>query len=312
MQLLSILALTAPIYLLIALGYGVAWRGFIQREQLRALSWFIMYIGLPAVMYRALVGTHIEDVLDMPLFVVYGLGSLLPFGVALLVTRLRARPLSEAAIFALGSSLSNSLMIGFPILTQLFGDQALSTFAIILLVENLLIMPLALALADTGQQQQRHFVRAFLAALPALLRNPIIVAILCGLFSSLLHIAPPPFVMRAVDMLAATVGGVALFTIGGLLYGLKPQSMWLDLSQIGLTKLLVHPLGVMLMLLLFPGFPSVQQQVLLIAAAVPMFTILSMIGARYGLEAVCAAVLLPTVIASFFTINLFIWLLQHV
>lgn len=310
MNLANILSLTSPIYLLIGLGYLVASKKFVTREQVRVLAWFIMYIGLPAAMFKALSTTDIQTLLNPPLFFAFALGSLFPFAVTFVLAKFRNKNLTEAAIFALGTSLSNSLMIGFPIMLQLFGEPALVPFAIILLVENLIILPLALALADTGSQEEKHFFQALVKALPALFKNPIIVSILAGFFFSLLAIPLPTFAMRAVDMMAATVGGLALFTIGGLLYGLNPKGLWADIAQIGLSKLILHPAGVVLALLLFPALPEMYQHILIIAAAVPMFTVLAMFGARYGLEAVATAVLLPTVVCSFFTINLLIWLLD--
>lgn len=146
-------------------------------------------------------------------------------------------------------------------------------------------------------------------SLPGLLKNPIILSIALGLFSSAAQLEPPQFVTTVIDMLAATVGGVALFAIGGMLVGLKPAGMALDMGSVMLGKLLIHPLAVFLMILLLPPIPPLFQSVALILATMPMFSIYAVIGMRYHYGGICSALLLPTTLGAFLSINLMIWLL---
>jgi len=201
-------------------------------------------------------------------------------------------------------------MVGFPIIIQLFGDQALVPFALTLIVENLLILPLALALADTGQQKSSTFTTAFAKSLPQLLKNPIILSIALGISSAAVGIELPELPSKVIDALAVTVGGVALFAIGGMLVGLKTKGMITDLSSIVVGKLVIHPLAVFALLLFFPAIPPLFQHVAIILACMPMFSIYAVIGMRYQYGTFCSAVLLPTTLVSFITINLVVWLIS--
>lgn len=304
-----ILSLTSPTFILIAMGYVTVRAGFLQKDSVRTLAWFVINFGLPAALFRALSSRSFQDILHYDYLLIFGLGSFLSFMLLFILAKLRKKSLTECAMFGLGGSISNSLMVGFPIIMQLFGDAALVPFALTLIIENFFILPLALALADTGQHEGSSFFRALGKSLPLLLKNPIIVSIGLGILSAATSVHPPEFVGRVIDMLAVTVGGVALFTIGGMLVGLQPKGMMMDLSSIVLGKLIMHPLAVFIMILLFPPMSPLFQSVAILLACMPMFSIYAVIGMRYNLGGLCSAVLLPATLISFFTINIVIWLL---
>ena len=120
-----ILSLTSPTFLLIAIGYFVVKVGWMPKENVRPLAWFVVNIGLPAALFKALSSRSFQDILHYDYLLVYGLGSLISFATLFIMARLRNKTITECALFGLGASVSNSLMIGFPIITQLFGDEAL-------------------------------------------------------------------------------------------------------------------------------------------------------------------------------------------
>ena len=305
-----ILSLTSPTFMLIAIGYLVVKMGWMPKENVRPLAWFVVNIGLPAALFKALSSRSFQDVLHYDYLLVYGFGSLLSFATLFILARLRNKTITECALFGLGASVSNSLMVGFPIVTQLFGDEALVPFTLTLIVENLFILPLALALADTGQQKNSHFFTAFAKSLPQLIKNPIILSIALGLASTAFDIQPPELANKIIDVLAVTVAGVSLFAIGGMLVGLKTRGMVTDLSSIVVGKLIIHPLYIFVLMIFFPAMPQLFQHVAIILACMPMFSIFAVIGMRYQYGGLCSAVLLPTTLVSFITINLVVWLIS--
>ena len=201
-------------------------------------------------------------------------------------------------------------MIGFPIVMQLFGEAALVPFALTLIIENIIVLPIALAIADVGQQDSGGFFKALLKSIPQLLKNPIILSIVCGLTATITGVQLPSVLDNAVQMLASTVAGLALFTLGGMLVGINARSMALDISTIVSAKLIMHPLAVVFMVWLFPPMPQLFQSAAIVLACVPMFSIYAMFGARYHMPELTAAVLLPATVLSFFTLNIAIWLLD--
>lgn len=307
---LTVFAITSPAFVLIGLGYLCVKAGWLQKNGVQALGWFITRIGLPAAIFQALSSRSFQDILHFDFLLVYASGSLIAFftvlGLAIIV---RKKTLTEAAFFGLGSSLSNTILIGYPIIIGLFGPAALVPFALALIVENLLILPLSLALAETGAQQGSRFLIALTHSLKLLLKNPIVIAIMGGIISSALSIDIPTVADRVIGSLAATVSGLAQFTIGGILAGAAIKMISKDMSLVATGKLLIHPAAVLLMVMIFQTLDPMFTTVAIILSCLPMFSIYAVLAMDYDLGEFCSSVLLPTTILSFITINLALWLL---
>lgn len=300
------LAIVAPIFLLIGLGYAAVRQGWFAAAGLQALGGFVIRFSLPALLFNALAKRQIAEVLNLRFLAVYALGSLVTLALGLAwALWIRREGLTAGAIAAMGMCCSNTAFVGYPVMLQVIGPEASVALALAMVVENLLMIPLCLALADTGAQAGHGFVRAFGKALAGLPRNPIIVAIAIGIvFAGLQWRAPAPL-GRAIDLMAASAGGAALFYVGGMLAGLPLRSMAADAAAVGVGKLLVHPLAVGgLLLLIGPVSPAgghLAAAALLMAGA-PMLGVYAIFGQKHGQQQACAARMLVTTLASFITL----------
>jgi malonate transporter len=180
-----------------------------------------------------------------------------------------------------------------------------------MLVENLLMIPLTLVMADSGHAGKGKWYRIVLKSLAQLLRNPVILAIVGGVAVSLTGVAITGVLARSINMLAMSSAAVSLFVIGGTLVGLKTKGMRRDVSAIALGKLLLHPLAVgAMMWLLAPADPGLRAAAVIFAAT-PMLSIYPILAQKYGFEEMCAAALLLATVLSFVTISLVLWMLTH-
>jgi len=221
----------------------------------------------------------------------------------------RGQSLSQSAILAMGMSVSNSGFIGYPIAVMVIGPTAGLAMALGMLVENLLMVPLALALAEAGQQQGRGLV-VLRETARRLLRNPLIIAIVLGLAMSLSGLRLPLVPAQVVEMLAAASAPVALFVIGATLYGMKIGGMAADLAQTAIGKLILHPLLMFAALSLVPGIDPLLMVAGLLFASAPMMSVFPILGQRFGLEERCAASLVGCTVLSFFSVSAVLALLH--
>ncbi|MCJ0973161.1 AEC family transporter [Pseudomonas sp. PS1] len=307
---LSILAITAPIFILIAIGFVSSRAALVSRDQVAGMGRFVITLALPALVIRALLERPLHEVIHWNYLIGYGLGSLLIFGLGYAFARLvRKDNLSGSALAGLGMSVSNSGFVGYPIVVLVVGGPAAVALALGMMIENALLIPLALTLAELGQQNGGNVGTALLGTLRNLVRHPVLIAIVLALLMATLDVRPPTFVMRAIDMLAQASAPVALFVIGASLNGLKPGGMALDVGQLLIGKLILHPLLVWLCFSLLPiSDPALRTAGVLMAAA-PMMSIYPILGARYGLEQRCAAGLVAATVMSFLSISAFVWLM---
>ncbi|MDQ7984683.1 AEC family transporter [Pseudomonas sp. G34] len=302
---LQILQITAPIFLLIGLGYLAAMGGLLNREQVRGIGAFVITFAMPALLIKTLGTAPIQQTLLPGYLLAYAFGSLAAFAAAFSVSRwLRGDNLSGSAINAMGMSVSNSGFVGYPLVAAAIGSPAVLGMAMGMLVENLLMIPLALVLAEAGKQQGGGGLSVLGVIFGRLLKNPVIIGILIGLGVSLLGIEIPPLLFKPIDMLAGVSAPLALFVIGAGLFGMKARGVWVDAAWIASGKLIVHPLAVLCAFLLVPGIDPVMKAVGVLFACSPMMSIFPILGQRFGLEDRCSATLLVATVLSFFTISL--------
>jgi malonate transporter and related proteins len=304
-----VLAVTTPIYLLIAVGFLAVRLGWMTPADMRVLGRFTAQFGVPALLFRAISRQPLSAVLNVDYLAVYAAGSLVALLIVTLVAwRLRGRPVSLAALQGLGASGSNSAFIGYPIVLQVIGPSAGVALALCTLVENLLVMPLALAMADSGGGGKRPG-DVLMSVLRSLLRNPMILAIFAGLFVSALGWCMPSVLDQTVSLAAAAASPTALFVIGGSLVGLQLTGIRGDIALIACGKLLLHPLCVLVFVFLFPPEQPLLRAAAILFAAMPMLSIYPVLAQRHGHERLCAAALLAATVSSFVSISLLIALL---
>jgi predicted permease len=203
----------------------------------------------------------------------------------------------------MGGSCSNSAYIGFPILLQLLGPVAGVALAMTFLVENFLMIPLSLALAEGGQAQQASWQRNVWESFKRLARAPMMWAIVSGFCFSMLGLTLPDVISKTIGLFSVACAGTALFVNGCSLVGLRVKGLLQQVSGIVLAKLVVHPLAVGVFLWQL-GAVSVGLQIAgVVFAAMPMLGIYPLFAQRFGREGICAAALLVTTMLSFFTIS---------
>lgn len=300
---LAVLSITAPIFILIGLGFFSARIALVNRDQVRGMGTFVIYFALPSLVFKALAERSLSEVLNGPYLAAYAMASLSLFGIGLLLARRwRGLDLSSSAILAMGMAVPNSGFVGYPIAVMVIGPTAALAMALGMLVENLLMIPLALAIAEAGRQGGQGWTVVRETAL-RLLRNPLIIAIVLGLGMSLLELRLPVVPARVIEMLAAASAPVALFVIGATLNGMKAGGMAADLAQTSIGKLILHPLLMFAALSLVPGVDPLLMVAGVLFASAPMLSVFPILGQRFGLEERCAAALVGCTVLAFFSIS---------
>ncbi len=308
---LQILAVTGPIYLVIALGFAAVHRAVFSKADMRVLGTYVVRFALPALVFTALSQRPVGEILDGRYVADYTLGSLTVMAAAFAWGRLRqGKGGAASALSGLGMSSSNSGFVGYPIAVQVVGPGAAAVaLAMCLVIENALMIPLALAVADGEGAGGGRWHRVMGRSLAGLGRNPIILAMLAGIGVSLLGLPISDVLARTVNMLALSSTAVSLFVIGGTLVGLQTKGMRRDVSAVSLGKLLLHPLAVGLAVWALPPADSSLRAAAVVFAGAPMLSIYPIVAQKYGLEGFCAAALLLTTVLSFVTISALLWLL---
>jgi malonate transporter and related proteins len=315
---LDILAITGPIYICIALGYLSTRVGLFTRADMRVFGTFVINIALPALLFNALAQRKVGEILNGSYLLVYALGSLLTACLGLLWARRGARQDATTSVYyAMGMSCPNSGFVGYPIALLVIGPVAGVMLGLNMVVENLLLIPLLLALAEStigGGTSWRATLRQSIAGF---VRNPLVLGLLAGFAVSLTEWTLPSPVARTVTLFAQASAALSLFVIGGSLAGLQIAGMRRQVAQIAVGKLLLHPLLMLAVLLGLEaiGLPRMDPQLrmgVVLTAACPMMGIFPILTQRHGRDGLAAAALLGATVASFFSISLLLWGMRQV
>ena len=313
---LAILTITLPIYLAIAVGFLTTRLGLFARADMRVFGKFVINLALPAMLFNALSQRCIGDILNLSYLLAYLVGSLavlaLFYGGARRLGRLGSL---QSCFVAMGSSCSNSGFVGYPILLLTMAPVAGVALALNMLVENLVVIPLALMLAERSKGSAGSWQGMLLQTFKRLAVNPMVLALLAGFIASLLGWRLPLPVDRAVNLFAQASGGLSLFVIGGTLTGLPLRGMLGRITPIIVGKLIAHPLAVAAALALLPllGLHAVDEPLrsaAVLMAAMPMMGIYPLLAQAYGEEDVSAAALLGATVSSFATVSALLWVLH--
>jgi predicted permease len=187
--------------------------------------------------------------------------------------------------------------------------------ALNVIVENLVMLPLLLALAENARGGGGTWHQIVRQTLKRLMRNPLVLSVTAGLVVSLAQIDLPQPMLRTVTLFAQASGGLSLFVIGGTLVGLPLSNGWQRVIPVVIGKLVGHPLAVLLVISLLPllGVAPMGTELraaALLMAAMPMLSIYPILAQAYGEADRSATALLICMVASFFTLSTWMWLVR--
>jgi len=307
---LDVLSVVLPVYLLIVIGFAAIRLGYFPPSQVGALTQFVLRVPLPVLIVLALGTAPLEQVLRPGFTLAYACASVATFALGYAYcTRLRGHRSPRAAMEAMGMSVSNSVFLGLPIVTLVMGEAvAVPILATALVVENAVIVPLGIALAETGRGGGSAR-GAFLKTLARLRRNPLLIAVLLGLLLSAFHIRLPGIVLETMGLLRPAAAPLALFAVGATVATMRLGGVLGTGAPVAAGKLLLHPALTFAALLVVPGLPRAVLEAGTLNAAMASFATLVVISDGYGQRSVASAALVGATAGSVVTVSALIWLI---
>jgi predicted permease len=314
---LDILAITAPIYITIVLGFVTTRMGLFDKAEMRVFGKFVVKLALPALLFQAIAQRRFGDILNPTYMLAYLTGTLVVLATGYLwCRRVTGLGRTTSTFYVMGMACPNSSFIGYPIVLLTLAPVAGVALALNVIVENVVVLPLLFALADRGRGEPGPWHRVIAQSLARLARNPVIIGVVGGLIASLLGWKLSTPVERTVNLFAMASGGLSLFVIGGALVGLPIRGIGRRVLPITVGKLIFHPLAVLLAVVVLPlvGMPALDpslRMAVLLLAAMPMLGVYPILAQAYGHEDFSASALLVTTVASFFTLSGLLWAIKH-
>ena len=226
--------------------------------------------------------------------------SVIYYGMAFLFAWLLPKLLrvsgKQAGVYRFAMAFTNVGFIGYPVVTALFGREAMFYAAMLTLPFSLLAYSLG-PIMLSGQSVRvtwRNFA------------TPNVIAALVALVLALTHAVFPAKITEAIDFIGAMAIPLALVILGSILAGIPIRQivgtprLWVMVAM----RLLVIP-AILLVILKTIGISGLLFQVAVTQAAMPIATNGSLLALQYGGDSkLMAQATLLTTVASIFTIPL--------
>ena len=307
----AVLIQVLPFFALIGLGWGAAKRGFFGPEATAALTKFVFYFALSAMLLKFSARLDLAQVFDGAFVLAYLTGTLAAYTIAFVVALMRSRGLEEAAVEGQCAAIGNTGFLGVPMLTMLFGAAAIGPVMLALAVD-LIVFSSLLVMLISARRDGRLRPAVLLSVGRGLVANPMIVSIALGLGWSATGWPLPDPVDATLALLGAAATPGALFAIGASL-ATKSAERLAVAGWLAFAKLVLHPAAVALTaLVLFPVDPFAAG-VMIATAALPVAGNVYILAQHYDVapQSVSAAIPISTT-ASVLTVPAVIsWVLTR-
>ena len=309
---IDVINLALPFFGLIFIGFAC---GKIKQIPDTALAWmnfFILYVALPALFYRIVAQTPLEQLARVDYVFATTLATFIAFAVSFAIgMAVRRGDIAESTIAGLAGGYGNIGYMGPGLALATLGPQAAVPVALIFCFDTLLLFTLVPFLMALAKPQQLSIAATALEVVKRIVLHPLMIATAAGVVSAAIRFQPPLALDRLLQFLHNAAAPCALFTLG-VTVALRPlKKMPWEVPPLALVKLVIHPALIFLMLSLFGPFDRLWVDTALLMAALPPALNVFVFARQYDtwVEQASSAVLVGTLL-SVFTLTSVMWMVK--
>ena len=282
---------TASLFLLIVLGYLMGGTRVIREHRGDlVLSHILANWALPAFIfyniYASFTGSEalLSLIRDLPVpFLIIGI--MLSLG-ALFARLFKVSP-SRSGAFIDGNAFANTSFIGFPIITSLFGSEALSVGMLYYIANTLLFFTVGTwFLSRDAGVKESIFTKEGLKKI----FSPMVGSLFLGILARILDVPLPEFLKSSLSYFTSVCPCLGMFFVGMVIRRNKIRTDYFfpDMAVLVVLRYLVTPFVIGLFLALLP-IPLQVKAVFFILALMPSITQMSIMGQVLGSDSTFCA-----------------------
>ena len=306
---LNILSLILPFFLIILLGFVLVKIKYISPSWEKALNGYALKIGFPVLLFSVLSTSSFDFSSNLALFLA-NFGLLLGLIIILYLSKLII-PWEKKVFntFVLCAGFGNVAFLGLPLLSRIFGVEALPEGSIIVAIYLIFLLSLPLFLIEYNNQQKLNF-----SLLLNFFKTPLILSIILGIIFSYLNFSLPAVTTTVISMISASVTPVVLLLIGisATRVQLSTKKEWLQALILSAVLLIVTPLLFYLLIIHTP-LPLAKLKFSLFFASLPIAIVPFALADKYNLDKdlISLTIILSTFL-SLITIPFWVFILQNI
>jgi hypothetical protein len=309
---IDVLNLALPFFGLIFIGFACGKFKQIPDTALGWMNFFIVYVSLPALFYRILAQTPLEQLAKVDFVLATSLATFTAFSVSFVIGMVVMRGrIGDSTIAGLAGGYGNIGYMGPGLALATLGAEAAVPVALIFCFDTLLLFSLVPFLMALASPQKKSVASVAMEVVKRIATNPLVIATVAGIVSAAIHFQPPVALDRLMQFLQNASAPCALFTLG-VTVALRPlKKMPWEVPFLTLVKLALHPVIIFVLLSLFGPFDQTWVYTAVLMAALPPALNVFVFARQYDtwVEQASSAVLIGTVV-SVVTLTSVMWMVK--
>jgi len=242
----ALINVVVPVFGVVLTGYLAGRLGFLGPDSAAALNRFVFYFALPPALFIYVAQAPIDQIFNWPFigaFVGGGLGTLVL--TALVAWLWFRQDVATIAIAVLTALQANTVYMGLPVLLTAYGPDGALPPIIATLCLTLLFITGAIAVLETTRASGQSTLLLAAHVARRVLLNPLVLSPLLGILFAATAFPLPKAAANYLNLMAATVGPAALFSLGlslieRKLTGNLGEVVWLSALKVAINPLLVY------------------------------------------------------------------------
>ena len=306
----DLLALTAPLFLLVFVGYALSRWGHWPKVVSDALTRFVFAVAIPALLFRLMSDFSRLPPVDARLLIAYFGGCLVTYAIArAIAARTLAMDGVAASVFAMGTIFSNVVLLGIPLAKVALGDASLPSVSLVVVFNSLTLWTLITVSVEWTRNRDLS-LRGFARTARGVALNPVVASVLLGTAFGFTGLTLPPVIGETLSLMSQAAVPMSLIVLGmglaeyGMREGLR-ASVTMSALKLALTPLVVYLIARALAL------PLRETQAVVMLSSLPVGANVYLMARQFGaLEGPVATSLVLTTLGAAVTTPLLLALLQ--
>jgi len=264
-----LLSLTAPLFLLVAVGYAISRWGHWPHSLSDALTQFVFSVAIPALLFRLMSDFSRMPPVDATLLVAYFGACIVVFVIGRFVSyALFRRDGAAQSVFALGGIFSNAVLLGVPFAKITLGETSIPAVSLVVIFNSLLLWTLVTLSVEWARHGAWSW-SGFRGTAWGVLTNPVVASILAGTLFGFIGVPLPGVVDQTLLLMSQAAVPLSLIALGMGLADYGTREGWRESAAITVLKLVVQPAVVWLFARAL-ALPPTETQVVVLLAAMPV------------------------------------------
>ena len=287
------------IMLMIAIGYILTEKGWLDEHIGQLFSKLMIYISLPALMISNLMTTFDKKMLiDSKFGLLFPISIIfLSYGIGVIFSKALRIPRERKGIFQALFALSNTIFIGLPVNMAVFGEKSVPYVMLFYASNTAFMWTIGVYGISKSGGEGQHF--QFNKETFKKILSPPLIAFIITIFFIIFGIKLPVFIMSSCKYLGNLTTPLSMLFMGIVLHGIKIKDFRFkgDMIMVLLGRFLISPLIAYFVLSFFPA-PELMKKVFIMEAAMPAATQITIISQAYKADYQYAMILLGITIVS--------------